>query len=151
MEYAETEVIEILVESREKAEELKKQIDAGTDIEALAPLHSIRFGIDQHKGRFAIHTYEKPAFGAMYEQVVNTPISEVRGPVKINEGYAIFKVMSRLPRRPSTFEAVARRAEFWLRKKQEARFFNALMDNLRAKYDSEIIIYKDRLADVETL
>ena len=151
MLYAENEVFEVLVATREEADELLRQIAAGRAIEELAPLHSIRFGIERHGGRFAIHSYERPGFGAMYAEVVNAPIGEVRGPVEINEGHAIFKVLSRLPRRPNTFEASATRARFWLRKKLEARFFNVLTENLRAKYDSEIIIYEDRLHEAKIL
>lgn len=140
-----TEVQEILVRTEIEALQLKGMIEDGAAFGDLAKRHSVRsLKVRDDEGRFHVHRYESPQFGGFVEAVVEAAIGELTGPVKVQEGYSIFKVLSR-ERKRETFAEAEMRVRSQLRRQRHRNAFNEYMEELRSRYESEVSIHEDRL------
>ena len=140
-----TEVQEILVGTEIEALRLKGMIEDGAAFGDLAKRHSIRsLEVRDDEGRFHVHRYEAPQFGGFVEAAVEAEIGELTGPVKVQEGYSIFKVLSR-ERKRETFAEAEMRVRSQLRRQRHRNAFNEYMEGLRSRYESEVSIHEDRL------
>lgn len=141
-----TEVQEILVRTEIEALRLKGMIEDGAAFGDLAKRHSVRsLEVRDAEGRFHMHRYESPQFGGFVEAAVEAAIGELTGPVKVQEGYSIFKVLSR-ERKRETFAEAEMRVRSQLRRHRYRNAFNEYMEQLRSRYESEVsIIHEDRL------
>lgn len=141
----EIQLLEILVKSQEEANNLLQRIRNGEDMESLAVRYSIREGARDNSGRFHIRLYERRRFGALLDEATKAEAGKVNGPVEVEEGYSVFKVLKRVGPKPQAFEKAARKAQYGLKKQEEKRLLDALFLKLREKYASEIVLFEDRL------
>ncbi len=140
-----TEVQEILVRTEIEALRLKGMIEDGAAFGDLARRYSVRsLEVRDDEGRFHIHRYESPQFGGFVEAAVEAAIGELTGPVKVQEGYSIFKVLSR-ERKRETFAEAEMRVRSQLRRHRYRNAFNEYMTELRSRYESAVSIHEDRL------
>ena len=140
-----TEVQEILVRTEIEALWLKGMIEGGGAFGDLARRHSVRsLEVRDDEGRFHVHRYESPQFGGFVEAAVEAEIGELTGPVKVQEGYSIFKVLSR-ERKRETFAEAEMRVRSQLRRQRHRNAFNEYMEELRSRYESEVSTHEDRL------
>ena len=140
-----TEVQEILVRTEIEALRLKGMIEDGAAFGDLARRYSVRsLKVRDAEGRFHMHRYESPQFGGFVEAAVEAAIGELTGPVKVQEGYSIFKVLSR-ERKRETFAEAEMRVRSQLRRHRYRNAFNEYMEQLRSRYESEVSIHEDRL------
>ena len=140
-----TEVQEILVRTEIEALRLKGMIEDGAAFGDLARRYSVRsLEVRDDEGRFHMHRYESPQFGGFVEAAVGAKIGELTGPVEVQEGYSIFKVLSR-ERKRETFAEAEMRVRSQLRRQRHRNAFNEYMEELRRRYESEVSIHEDRL------
>ena len=140
-----TQVQEILVRTEIEALRLKGMIEDGAAFGDLAKRHSLRsLEVRDDEGRFHVHRYESPQFGGFVEAAVEAEIGELTGPVEVQEGYSIFKVLSR-ERVRETFAEAEMRVRSQLRRQRHRDAFNEYMEELRRRYESEVSIHEDRL------
>ena len=134
------EVQEILVESESEALRLRQRVEEGASLAELAGKHSIRAAdIRDGEGRFHVHQHESPQFGGFVEHVVEAEIGVLTGPVQVQEGYSVFKVLSR-ERKRETFDEARARAQSQFRRKRHKEEFNAYLDTLRERYQSLVTV-----------
>ena len=146
-----TEVQEILVRTEIEALQLKGMIEDGAAFGDLARRHSVRsLKVRDDEGRFHVHRYESPQFGGFVEAAVEAEIGELTGPVKVQEGYSIFKVLSR-ERKRETFAEAEMRVRSQFRRQRHRNAFNEYMEELRSRYESEVSIHEDRLETAFTV
>jgi len=140
-----TEVQEILARTETEALRLKGMIEGGATFGDLAKRHSIRsLEVRDDEGRFHVHRYESPQFGGFVEAAVEAEIGELTGPVKVQEGYSIFRVLSR-ERKRETFAEAEMRVRSQLRRQRHRNAFNEYMEELYSRYESEMSIHEDIL------
>jgi parvulin-like peptidyl-prolyl isomerase len=145
-----TEVQEILVGTEAEALRLKAMIEDGGSFGELANKHSIRsLEVRDDEGRFHVHRHESPQFGGFVEAAVEAEIGALTGPVEVQEGYSIFKVLSR-ERKRETFDEAEFRVKSQLRRKTHRDAFNEYMEELRRRYESEVAIHEDWLESADT-
>ena len=139
------EVQEILVETETEALSLMKQIQKGAPLGDLAKKYSIRSLEDRdEEGRFHFHLFEKDFFGGFVEVAEKAEIGALTGPAKVNEGYSIFKVLSR-GRKRETFAEAEWRVRSQLKREKEKKTFNQFIEELRNKYAAKMVIREDNL------
>ena len=139
------EVQEILVETETEALSLMEQIQKGAPLGDLAKKYSIRSLEDRdEEGRFHFHLFEKDFFGGFVEVAEKAEIGALTGPAKVNEGYSIFKVLSR-GRKRETFAEAEWRVRSQLKREKEKKTFNQFIEELRNKYAAKMVIREDNL------
>ena len=139
------EVQEILVETETEALRLMEQIQKGAPLGDLAKKYSIRSLEDRdEEGRFHFHLFEKDFFGGFVEVAEKAEIGALTGPAKVNEGYSIFKVLSR-GRKRETFAEAEWRVRSQLKREKEKKTFNQFIEELRNKYAAKMVVREDNL------
>ena len=71
------------------------------------------------------------------------------GPVQLEEGYTVFKVLEKAGLQPDPFEQASSRARYWLQKEKEEELITALLHSLKEKYASKIVLFEDRLQKMD--
>ena len=139
------EVQEVLVETEAEALRLMEQIQKGARLGDLAKKYSIRSLEDRdEEGRFHFHLFEKAFLGGFVEVAEKAEIGALTGPAKVDEGYSIFKVLSR-ERKRETFAEAEWRVRSQLRREKNRKAFNQFIEEVRNKYASKVIIREDNL------
>ena len=139
------EVQEVLVETEAEALRLMEQIQKGAQLGDLAKKYSIRSLEDRdEEGRFHFHLFEKAFLGGFVEAAEKAEIGALTGPVKVDEGYSIFKVLYR-ERKRETFAEAEWRVRSQLRREKNRRAFNQFIEEVRNKYASKVVIREDNL------
>ncbi|MFC1628364.1 peptidyl-prolyl cis-trans isomerase [Gemmatimonadota bacterium] len=91
------DLVEVLVETREEAEEVLSQLRGGRDIEAIASERTIRPGFRNNSGRF--NPIRKEEFGPLGEAVFETELNELGPIVETPLGFSVFRVTEIRPAR----------------------------------------------------
>ena len=145
MEPEEIHVQEVLLKTREEAEEILRRLWNGEDIERLAAQYSVRSDAERTGGRLHMHPFERRIYGALLDEAMKAEVGDLTGPVEVEEGYSVFKVVERIPPTPEPFEKAATRARYWLKEEEDKRLYEALLRDLREKHASDIVLFEDRL------
>ncbi len=139
------EVQEILVETEAEALRLIEQLQKGVPLGDLAKKYSIRSLEERdEEGRFHFHLFEKNFFGGFVELAEKAEIGALTGPAKVNEGYSIFKVLSR-ERKRETFAEAEWRVRSQLKREKNRKAFNQFTEEVRNKYASKVVIRENNL------
>ena len=139
------EVQEVLVETEVEALRLMEQIQKGARLGDLAKKYSIRSLEDlDEEGRFHFHLFEQAFLGGFVEVAEKAEIGALTGPAKVDEGYSIFKVLSR-ERKRETFAEAEWRVRSQLRREKNRKAFNQFIEEVRNKYASKVVIQEDNL------
>ena len=148
---AEVRIVEILVRTREEAEELRQRIGRGESMEELAARHSIRKGAQNNRGRLHMHPKKRGLYGALHTVVMQAEAGRLHGPTKIDStrtapgGYSLFEVVEKNPHAIQPFAQAESRVRYWLRQEQEAEIIPAMFQELREKYAAKIDIFTGHL------
>lgn len=144
-----TEVQEVLTETLEEAQRLRRLVEEGAEFGELAHEYSIRpLDVRDEEGRFHLHRHEAPQFGGFVEHAVEAEIGELTGPVQVHEGFSVFRVLSR-NRKQETFEEAKVRAKSILRRLTQQQVFDDYLQGLRERYDREVQIFDDAVDAVD--
>ncbi len=145
MQLEEIKISEVLVATLAEAEKLLQQIRAGGDLDLLAARHTIRSDLEGIPYHMHNHASERRVFGALFDAVLEAEVGTLVGPVQLDRGYSVFKVLERIPPRPAPFAEAASRAKWWVQKEQETELFDELFVRLRDKYASRVAVFEERL------
>ena len=151
---------EILVATREEAVALRRRIEGGEDLRALALEHTLRHRAIPDSGRFHLHEHEREAHEALFAAALGAAPGDLVGPVEVEvparevvapggvEGrcYSVFRVVeSTLGAGPRPFAEVETRARAMvLRRKRDAAFYRFLTE-LRQRYEPQVRIHEANL------
>ncbi len=148
----EVHLVEVLVETREEAEELMRRIEQGEDMEELAVRRSIRKDAHKNKGRLHMRAGKSGLYGELHTAAMRSGEGVLQGPVEIRSvapgGYSIFKVVEKASSAPAPFAQVERRVRYWLRQEEEGRIMQAMFEGLRGKYAAQIEVSEERLQEI---
>jgi len=97
-------LVEVLLETREEAEEVIAQVMAGRDIEMIANERTIRPNFRSNLGRFA--PIRKGEFGPLGEAVFETELNELGPIIETPLGFSVFRVMQIIPARKFELDEV---------------------------------------------
>ena len=137
-------ILEILVDTRTQADSLLAAIERGGDFGDLARRYSRRSTrIRRAEGRIQLLRPDK--YGNLGWEAKNAEIGQIVGPVKTAQGFTIFKVLKKIPRRQQSLDEVWGRARSHLLQDLTQERFDALLAKLNDQYADQIHIYEDRL------
>ena len=135
------DVAEVLVETEEEALAVRRQVEAGADIAALAQERSKRRGARARGGVFPL---EKTS--DLVPHILAAQPDELVGPVQVHDGFSVFKIVRRQPGERIPFAQVRRQIVDILRRAEEREQFQAYIATLRQQYAGRIQIDQQQLA-----
>lgn len=135
------DVAEVLVETEEEALAVRRQIEAGADIAALAQQRSKRRGAQARGGVFPL---EKTS--DLVPHILAAQPGELVGPVPVHDGFSVFTIVRRQPGERMPFAQVRRQIGDQLRRAEERERFQAYIETLRRQYADRIQVDQAQLA-----
>lgn len=135
------DVAEVLVETEEEALAVRRQIEAGADIAAIAQQRSKRRGAQARGGVFPL---EKTS--DLVPHILAAQPSELVGPVPVHDGFSVFTIVRRQPGERMPFAQVRRQIGDQLRRAEERERFQAYIETLRRQYADRIQVDQAQLA-----
>ncbi len=135
------DVAEVLVETEEEALAVRRQIEAGADIVALAQERSKRRGARARSGIFPM---EKTS--DLVPHILAAQPGELVGPVQVHDGFSVFEIVRRQQGERMPFAQVRRQINDMLRRAEERERFQAYIETLRQQYADQIQVDQQQLA-----
>ena len=135
------DVAEVLVETEEEALAVRRQIEAGADIAAIAQERSKRRGARARGGVFPM---EKTS--DLVPHILAAQPGELVGPVQVHDGFSVFEIVRRQPGERMPFAQVRRQIGDILRRAAERERFQAYIETLRQQYADQIQVDQKQLA-----
>ena len=139
-------VVEVLVETEVEAVGLLRAIAQGATLGALAQKHTIRPGMKEEDGLLHLGEYERLTLPRLFKAVKAADLDKITGPVHVEDGYSIFKVLNRQGGEVSPFFQVEKKARALVRGEKREQLFEELIDDLLDKYKERIAVSDSALA-----
>ena len=136
---------ELIVPTEEEAAQLAGELDEATDLLQVARQRGFNVRPRQPDGLVCMISLNEVVYPRLWPALQEGPLGALRGPVETRDGYIFFKVMRRQEPQPEPPDKALRRARASLVQRQERERFDELMDQLRAKYRSQVTSFVDRL------
>ena len=135
-------ITEIMVGDRGRAEELRRDLEAGADAGELARNHTIREGLDHHDGLLTLNKGTQFRYGPpLFEAARKLAPGDIGGPVELEEGYSVFKMVSRVPSQVKPFnETSQKRARAYVRIDRYRRTFIELVGILWEQHKVKVFV-----------
>ncbi len=136
---------EILVQTKQEADSLKKLIENGADMGELSKKHSLRPDIPRNNRGIAIFNPGNLEYGDLTEEVKKAELLKLTGPVKANKGYSIFRVIEKKDEVYQEFDDVKQKATNYVKSELTEKYFEELLEKLREKYADIVTVYDNAL------
>lgn len=134
-----TTLWEIITRTEGEANEVVRQLEQGADPEALIAEHSTRAVHTEVRGKIELDRYSAAHYSGWFEYARDVGKGEIGGPLKVREGYSVFKVIDQQPARPKPFHAASqKRAAAYVKLEKAKRGYVAYVRRLRDQYGVEI-------------
>ena len=137
-------VEELLLPTADEAQKKRALLERGMSFAALAG-ESLRSDAIEQANRFHFHPLEKAIYPKLMAAIENAPEGELVGPVAVEGGFSLFRVLDHEDASIAPYEQVRKRTAALLRLEQEQRHLQALLEALREKYAAQIEIDEVRL------
>ena len=136
---------ELIVPTEEEAAQLAGELDEATDLLQVARQRGFNVRPRQPDGLVCMISLNEVVYPRLWPALQEAPLGALRGPVETRDGYIFFKVMRHQEPQPEPEDKALRRARASLVQRQERERFDELMDQLRAKYRTQVTAFADRL------
>lgn len=133
-------VVEVLVETEVEAVGLLRAIEQGGTLGMLAQKHTIRPDMREEDGLMHLGEYERLTLPRLFKAVKAADLNKITGPVHVEDGYSIFKVLNREGGEVSPFFQVEKKARALVRGEKREQLFEELIDDLLDKYKERIAV-----------
>lgn len=134
-------IIEVLTDDLNIVDTVLIELNKGTDIRLLATKYSIRDFTKEKNGEFG--KFPVTSFGEIGKIASTMQIGDIYGPLKIPEGYSIFKLIEKdtaYIEKPKTFEQVKEQYKMELAFQKAQMKLNDYTYNLSTKYNIDLNI-----------
>jgi peptidyl-prolyl cis-trans isomerase C len=139
-------IVEALVETEDEARDILRELEQGETLSSLAQQRTIRPGMREEAGMMHLQEYERLAHPQFYKAVREAEMEEIVGPVRVREGYSVFRLLHRQGGDTAPFLQVEKRARAFVRRQKRDLLFEDLVDKLMEKYQDRITVYQSELA-----
>lgn len=135
-------VNEILVSDEDNAKKMRRQLDQGADAAQLAAKQTVREGFSHHEGRLTLNKGTQFRYGeALYEAARQLDAGQVGGPVKLESGYSVFKVLTHTRSQLKPYNETSQtRAAAYVRIDRLRRVFVEYVQGLWKKHDVQVLV-----------
>ena len=142
-------IIEILVAADSLAQRLQEELQETQDPQRLAQQYTRREESGHHGARLKLNMYTQNLYPRIYEAVQSLEVGEVGGPIKVEEGYSVFKVEERTRETYPYDDNSQRRAQAYVKIDKARNGYVNYVRGLRQKYP--VAIFEENLARMHQL
>jgi parvulin-like peptidyl-prolyl isomerase len=131
---------ELLLPSEAVATEIRDRIVAGEKFTDLVA-HSLRGDARKKGAQFHFHRHEKRAYPRLMAAIEEASDGVVTGPVEVEGGYSVFRVLERVPTAKEPYALARPRARALVLRQRQAEAFDELILQLREKYRKQVVVH----------
>ena len=140
------QIEELLLPSKAAATEIRARIASGETFTDLVA-HSLRSDAQELDAQFHFHRQDRQVYPKLVSAIEAATDGAVTGPVEVEGGYTVFRVLERMPESVQPYAQARRRARgLWLRQRQ-AEEFDELILQLREKYRTQVVVHSEELTE----
>ena len=140
-------LVEVVVETAAEAAELQRQIVRGEQtLASLAHRDILSADMRDEAGMTHLGDYERLTRPLLYQAAQAAELNKIVGPVEVEGGFSLFKILDREEGVVEPFSAVESKARALLRGQLREQRFEEWVDGLMDKYDDRITISQRGLA-----
>ena len=136
---------ELLVETKEEANNLLNRIRAGESLEALAAQDSQRSKmrpvgghVFSDSGRIEIESLYQSPYRTFFGDSNDKDVGALQGPLEVQDRFSVFRLDRPIEKGAVPFKQVQRPIRVKLRERGEAKIFAAFLDSLRGAYADQV-------------
>ena len=130
---------ELLLPTALEAQQVRLELEAGATFGELAD-RSLRERAANNAAQFHFHPREKVLYPKLIPAVVAAEPGALIGPLEVDGGFSVFRVLRREESKVELFASSSRRAQALVRRQRENQGLEVLVKQLRAKYAAQITI-----------
>jgi len=138
-------ICEVLVGTEEEANQVRKKVEAGGDISAIARERSLRPEARQKGG--VIHLHSTGKYPGLLSAVKTAERGQLIGPLQVDGGYSVFRFLRQDKGDLRPYAEVRGQARAFVRRAKEQERFDVFMERVRQKYRNHVQVFEDRLAE----
>ncbi len=137
----------LYVHSQTLAQDLRRQLEEGVPIEELLELPEVSHHLDPRTGgRTRLFPIHRSRFPELVDAAFAAETGDLAGPVRMADGWVVFRVLDKQQGRVEPFESARRRAMALLRQERQVAAMGELIRRLRETRKAEIELYPERYA-----
>lgn len=134
---------EVLVETEAEAQKVRERIEAGASIAELARQMSLRsLEHRDENGKISLTLADGRYLGRLAASAYRTQPGELVGPLHVNEGYSVYRLLDR-KKVPATYAESRRRAKATVNWIKKQLVFDAFLQDLRVEYADRVELFED--------
>ena len=134
-----TTLWEVLLPSEEAARTAVRRLEKGEDPQDLIAEYYTRAVHEEVRGQIHLTRYSAAHYSGLLEYAQDVAVGEIGGPLKVPEGYSVFKIIGQEPARPKPFgKASKKRAGAYVQLEKAKRGYVGYVRQLRDKYEVSI-------------
>ena len=144
---------EVLVETKEEAEQVLQLVREGESMEKLAIRRSVRPDMEKlgghaftDSGRVEIASLFQSPYRTFFGDSNDKDVGVVQGPLEVQDRFSVFRLDIPFEKEAIPFKQVKRPIRVKLREQEETKIFNTFLDSLRSEYQSQVEWNEDALA-----
>lgn len=132
---------EVLLSNEEEAQRVKEQLQEGADAEQLIAKYDTRGVHGEKRGFVRLDAYKRLHYPHLYDLSEDMEIGQVGGPIKVAEGYSVFKIVDQEAATLKPFNAASKkRATAYVRINKAKHGYVEFVSALREKYAVKIFL-----------
>ena len=132
-------ILEVLVDDREQADDLMRQLENGGDLEKLASRYSMRSSrVRRAGGRMQLMRPDK--YGHVGFEASEAEVGQIVGPIRSFQGFSVFRVLKKIPGYQESYEEARIRAGWHLKQDLVVENFDRYVTSLRERSGAYLIV-----------
>jgi parvulin-like peptidyl-prolyl isomerase len=137
-------VEELLLPTEATATEIHDRIASGEKLIDLVA-HSLRSDAQKEEAQFHFHRQVRQIKPKLMAAIEAAPDGVLTGPVEVEGGYSVFRVLERVPESKQAYSKARPRARALLVRQRQAEEFDHLIVELRRKYETQVLVHTEEL------
>ena len=139
-----THIMELLLPSEATATEIRERIEAGEEFSELAD-QSLRRDALRKNAQFHFHRQDRQILPKLMAAIDAASEGVVTGPVAVEGGYSVFRLLERVPAGTTPYAETRHRARALALRQRQAQAFHELLLRLRDKYGTQVVVHSEEL------
>ena len=139
-------IVETLVATEAEAQAVLVAVEAGDELLDVARRTTTRTsGPDDARGTLRLNDHERMTNSVLYAAVQEAPLKDIVGPVAVQDGFSVFRIIQRERGALMPFLQVEARAKAFARRFKQNEAFEHFIDELLEHYAEQTQVYEAEL------
>lgn len=139
-------IVETLLATEDEAQAVRDAVDGGEDLLTLASRTTTRTGVPSDaRGMLRLNEHERMTNSVLYAAVQQASLDEVVGPIAVQDGFSVFRIIERQQGELLPFLQVEQRVKAFARRFKQTYAFERFIEELLERYEDQTQVFESEL------